>query len=54
VTLDDPPRDDLLHACAFEAFVQAARETRGWPPSEAVEARAYELYEAESREKSGG
>ena len=43
----DPIWDELFHGVIWAAFVQVARETQGWPDSEAVRRRAYAMYEAE-------
>lgn len=37
--------DDEFHVAAFYAFVIEARSVSGWPDSEAVRLRAYELYD---------
>jgi hypothetical protein len=45
--------DDPLHAIAFAAFVDAAREQQGWPDSKDVKQRAYQRYEEALAEKNG-
>jgi hypothetical protein len=52
MTTDDPMWSELFIGCSFWAFVQVARETQGWPPSEAVKQRAYSMYEAEMKNKN--
>jgi hypothetical protein len=44
--------DDLFHGCALAAFVEQACRAGGWPESETVRQRAYDLYEQSLSERS--
>jgi hypothetical protein len=45
MTTSDPIWDEPFHACAFAAFIEQAREQRGWPDAEKTRRRAYKMYE---------
>jgi hypothetical protein len=44
--------DGLFHGCALAAYLDEARETQGWPDSEATRRRAYRYYEDALAEKN--
>jgi hypothetical protein len=54
MTASDDIRDDLLHWCAWRAFIAQAREKQGWPDPEKTRQRAYRMYEEELAARSPG
>lgn len=47
----EPFLDDLFHGCALIAFVEQACIAGGWPGSDVVRRRAYDLYEQSLSER---
>jgi len=50
--MDSDILDDLFHGCAFQAYLDEARETQDWPKSEATRHRAYRYYEEALAERN--
>lgn len=50
--MDSDIFDDLFHGCAFQAYLDEARETHGWPDCEATRRRAYRYYEEALAERN--
>ena len=48
---DEDILSDLFHHCALVAFIEQARAQQGPPDCEATRRRAYDLYEAELRNR---